>query len=151
MGAFVDSFGLRGVIVALAPAILVIVHSLLGASSVSPIGPLVGQGVAYSLFAGSVWPSIPLVMDERYIGLAYGTLFAAINIGYAILPLIIAQIYSNSGDTYIPNVEYFIVGLAAAGLLAALYMNFYDYKYLRSVLNRPQEDNKERSNSIATR
>ena len=34
---------MRAVIIAIAPMILIIVHSLLGFSTVNPIGPLVGQ------------------------------------------------------------------------------------------------------------
>ena len=35
--------GLTAVVAAMAPAILIIVHFLLGFSSIGPIGPLVGQ------------------------------------------------------------------------------------------------------------
>src|SRR5688572_16593145 len=129
---------MRGIIMALTPALLLVVHTLLGATSVNPVGPLVGQGMAYSLFAGSVWPSIPLVVDEHLIGLAFGASYSGINVCYTLLPLMIAQIYVKSNNHYIPNVEYFIVVLSAAALVVALYLNYYDYYYLKSILNNPQ-------------
>lgn len=129
-------FGLRGLIILSVPVILILVHSLLAATSVSPIGPLVGQGIAYSLFAAVLWPSIPLVIEERLIGLAYGVTFSIQNIGLSCLPLIIASIYLDSDSHYIPNVEYFIVLLALLGLVAAIYLNFLDYFYYESILNR---------------
>lgn len=43
VGIAVDLYGFRAVIAAIAPAIIVIVHFLLGCSHVDPIGPLVGQ------------------------------------------------------------------------------------------------------------
>ena len=42
-GYLIDLYGFRAVIAAIAPMILIVVHSLLGATTVSPIGPLVGQ------------------------------------------------------------------------------------------------------------
>ena len=42
-GFLIDLYGFRAVISAMAPMILIIVHSLLAATTVSPIGPLVGQ------------------------------------------------------------------------------------------------------------
>lgn len=57
LGGFVDKFGYRAVIATVAPMVLVLVHSLLGFSRVDPVGPLVGQGLAYRC-AG--WPSCPV-------------------------------------------------------------------------------------------
>lgn len=121
---------------------------LLAATDVSPVGPLVGQGIAYSLFAAVLWPSIPLIIEERLIGLAYGISFSIQNIGLSCLPLIIASIYIDSGDHYIPNVEYFIVLLAVLGLVASLYLNFLDYFYYNSVLNK-RSANKEGEDASA--
>jgi len=60
LGYLVDRFGKRAVIATVAPLVLVIVHSLLGFSTVRPVGPLIGQGLAYSFFAAVLWPSVPL-------------------------------------------------------------------------------------------
>lgn len=58
------------------------------------------------------------------------------NGGLAAFPLIIAAIYSNSDDSYIPNVELFFVGLACLGFFVGLYLNYYDV-YHDSVFNSP--------------
>lgn len=34
----------------------------------TPVAPLVGQGLAYSGFAAVLWPSVPLVVEKRLIG-----------------------------------------------------------------------------------
>jgi len=68
LGFGIDKFGLRAVIASIAPILLVIVHSLLGVTSVSPVGPLVGQGLAYTGFAAVLWPAVPLVVDEELTG-----------------------------------------------------------------------------------
>lgn len=143
LGGFVDKFGYRAVISTIAPIVLIIVHLLLGLTNVDPIGPLVGQGLAYCGFAAVVWPSVALVVEEHLVGLGYGICFSIQNLGLAIFPLIIATIYQSSGNEYIPNVEMFFVGLAVFGTLIGFFLNYYDYYYLDSILNIIKKDPKD--------
>jgi MFS family permease len=101
---------------------------------------MVGQGIAYAGFAAVIWPSIPLVIPAKLIGLGYGVTTSIQNAGLAAFPLIIAAIYSASDDTYIPNVEYFFVLLAAIGVVIGLYLNYYDYQH-ESLFNSPAKAN----------
>jgi len=140
LGGVVDRFGFRAVIATIAPAMLVIVHALLGYTDVSPVGPLVGQGLAYAGFAAVIWPSVPLIVPQRLVGLAYGVAFSIQNGGLASFPLIIAAIYTDNGDKYIPSVETFFVLVAAFGVLVGIYLNYYDYFHIESVLNRVHLD-----------
>ena len=149
LGGFVDKCGYRAIIATIAPAVLVAVHLLLGYTDISPVGPLVGQGLAYCGFAAVIWPSVALVVDPRLVGLAYGTAFSIQNIGLASFPLIIASIYSSSGNKYIPNVELFFAIVAGVGFLIGIYLNFYDYFFLDSILNKPSVDDKDRTRSRA--
>ena len=72
-----------------------VVHSILGyAPSVDPVGPLVGQGLAYAGFAAVLWPSVPLVVEQRFIGLGYGVVTSVQNLGLASFPLIVSGIAS---------------------------------------------------------
>lgn len=120
-------------------AILVLVHSMLGFTDVDPVGPLVGQGLAYASFAAVIWPSIPLVVSERFLGLAYGMCSCFQNAGLASFPLVIAAIYENSNDEYIPNVEVFFVALGCFGFLIGVYLNVYDFMN-GSILNFPKKE-----------
>ena len=43
--------------------------------------------------------------------------------------MIVAAIYADSGDKYIPNVEFFFMGLAIGGTIVGIYMNYYDYTH----------------------
>lgn len=147
VGFLVDLYGFRAVIAAIAPAVLIIVHLFLAISNCSAIGPLVGQGLAYTGFVSVLWPSVPLVVEERVTGLAFGIVTSMQNLACAVIPLIVASIYSDSNDKYIPNVEFLFVGLASVGFLVGLYMNYYDYNH-GGLLNSPyqveekDEDNK---------
>lgn len=150
LGFLVDRFGKRAVIATAAPLVLVIVHSLLGFSTVKPAGPLVGQGLAYSFFAAVLWPSVPLVMEQKYIGLGYGIVTSIQNGGLALFPLIISLIVKNSNNNYIPNAEVFFITLAALGVLVGMYLNYYDYNN-NNVFNSPgkkidDNDNNDSSN-----
>jgi len=135
LGFIIDRIGLRAIIATIAPLILVIVHTLLGYSTISAVGPLVGQGLAYTGFVSVLWPSVPLVVEDSKTGLGFGIVTSMQNLGTAVLPLVVAAIYTDSGDKYIPNVELMFVFLGVMGVLVGFYMNYYDYKH-NSVLNR---------------
>ena len=132
---FVDRYGQRAVIATLAPLSLVVVHLLMAITDVSPIGPMVGQGIAYSAFAAVIWPSVPLVVEKRLTGLGYGVITAVQNAGLAGFPLVVATIYSID-DEYIPKVEFFFVSLAVLGVVVGLYLNYYDWNH-GGVFNNP--------------
>ncbi len=127
LGGFVDKFGMRAVISTIAPVALIVVHLLMASTDVNPIGPMVGQGLAYSAFAAVIWPSVPLVVEKKLIGLGYGTITSVQNAGLAAFPLIVAAIYQQAGDEYIPKVEYFFVALACLGAAVGVYLNIYDW------------------------
>jgi MFS family permease len=135
LGFFVDRFGYRAVIATLSPLALVVVHIFLGFTNVSPIGPLVGQGLAYSCFAAVLWPSVGLVVEQRLVGFGYGIVVSIQNMGLASFPLIIAAIYAGADNQYIPEVEVFFIACAWCGVIIGLYLNYYDYYYMHSLLN----------------
>lgn len=136
IGYLVDLYGNRATIAAVAVGFLIFVHFSLGFSDMGPVVPLVGQGLAYTGFAAVLWPAIPLVVEERLIGLGFGVATSLQNLGCAVIPLLVAQIYSLSGNLYIPNVELLFGCLGIIGFLVALYVNYEDYYYYDSILNK---------------
>lgn len=148
LGYAVDRFGGRAVLATAAPAVLIAVHITLGYSDVTPYAPLVGQGLAYSVFAASLWPSVPYVVKSAYIGTAYGLMTAVQNAGMASFPLIVAQILNpcnndpatsddaimdrttfDNCEKSIVNYKYtesFFAGLAVIGVLVGIMLNVFD-------------------------
>ena len=120
-------------------SLLFVVHLTLAMSASSPIGPMVGQGIAYSLYAAVLWPSVPLAVPKKYTGTAFGVITSIQNIGLALFPLIIAAIYNSSGQRYIPNVEFFFMACAAAGIVVGIVMNRLD-KHHGNKLNGASSD-----------
>mmetsp|Transcript_10852 Transcript_10852/g.23980 ORF Transcript_10852/g.23980 Transcript_10852/m.23980 type:complete len:664 (+) Transcript_10852:70-2061(+) len=125
----VDRYGRRAQIAVVSSSLLFMVHLTLALSSSSPIGPMLGQGIAYSLYAAVLWPSVPLTVPKQYTGTAFGVITSIQNIGLALFPLLIAAIYDGSGGRYIPNVEFFFMSCAAAGVVVGIFMNRVDRRY----------------------
>jgi len=128
LGHVVDRVQQRAILSIIASLIFVLVHMILACTQSSPILPLIQQGIAYALFASVIWPSIPLIIDAKYVGTAFGTIVAIQNIGLATFPMIIASIYNKSHHQFIPNVEYFFAALAACGLLAGIIIHVIDQR-----------------------
>jgi len=139
-GILVDYYGFRAYGIALSAVILLTVHSCLAWSDDSPVGPLVGQGLAYTAFAAVLWPAIPMLVPDELRGLAFGIGTAAYNAGCAAVPLIAAAIYTNSYNLYIPNVEIMFVAMALVSLVLGLWLNYLDYNYHGGLLNRGIKD-----------
>jgi hypothetical protein len=137
LGYAIDLYGYRAVISLLAPLLLLVVHSLLGYTEITPVLPLIGQGFAYTGFVSVLWPSVPLVVPVQVTGLAFGVVASMQNFACAVIPLVVAAIYTDSGDRYIPNVELLFALLAVLGTVVGVYMNYYDFYYGDSVLNSP--------------
>lgn len=126
LGGIVDRVGHRAVLSLVASLMLIAVHTTMALSSASPVLPLIGQGMAYSLFAAVLWPSVTLVVEERLTGTAFGVMTSIQNIGLALFPMLIATIYNNSDERYIPHVELFFVACATVGSICSFGLIFLD-------------------------
>jgi len=127
LGYGVDRFGGRAIIAAVCPIILILAHLGLGwATSLTPILPLIGQGIAYSVFAAALWPSVPFTVPKHAEGLAYGFVNAVQNGGLALFPLIVSMVKDAADDRYIPWAEFVFVIFGVVGLATGLALNVYD-------------------------
>jgi len=95
IGLFLDLKG-KGASLMLYGAILLVVSHLIFAlvpnasfSYVLALGTIVILGTAFSLVPASMWPSIPKIVEDRYLGTAYGCIFWIQNIGLMLVPGII--------------------------------------------------------------
>ena len=130
LGYAIDRFGGRALLALLCPAVLIAVHLLLGyALSIGPALPLVGQGLAYSVFAAALWPSVPFTVPGGAEGLAYGLITAVQNGGLGGFPLLVSIAYDAAGQSYIPAAELLFTGFAVVGLVAGVGLNCYDVRH----------------------
>ncbi len=102
IGAFLDFKG-KGATMMIYGAILLTVSHLIFAlvpeaafTPVVAIATIVILGVAFSLVPASMWPSLPKIVEDRYLGSAYGLIFYIQNIGLLLVPMLIGYALSAS-------------------------------------------------------
>lgn len=116
IGLFLDLRG-KGASMMLYGAILLTVSHLIFAlvppesfSTVVAIGTIVILGVAFSLVPASMWPSIPKIVEERYLGSAYGLTFWIQNIGLLAVPILIGWSISAANPGVAEQINQGVVG-----------------------------------------
>ena len=49
-------------------------------------------GIGFSLVPASMWPSVPKIVEDRYLGSAYAVIFMIQNIGLMTIPMLIGYV-----------------------------------------------------------
>jgi MFS family permease len=148
IGFFLDKKGF-GATMMLYGAILLTVSHLIFALVPSDafnvpvaIGTIVILGTAFSLVPASMWPSIPKIVEDRYLGSAYGSIFWIQNIGLLLVPILIGWsiTFSNPGvseliskgdlnakyDYYLP--ELIFAGFGVLAIVLSFVLKIVDKK-----------------------
>lgn len=85
---------------------------------------IVVLGISFSLVPAALWPSVPKVMEARYLGSAYSLIFWVQNIGLALFPILIGAVLQavNPGVTDPLEYDYTVPMLlfASLGVLALI-------------------------------
>lgn len=95
IGIFLDKKGLGATMMILGAVLLTVSHlvfALVPSESFTPtiaVFNIVILGIAFSLVPASMWPSLPKIVEERYLGSAYGCVFFIQNIGLMLVPALI--------------------------------------------------------------
>ena len=131
LGYFLDKKG-KGASMLILGAILMIVCHLTFAfvvpatkSDFITYSAIVVLGVSFSLVPAALWPSVPKIMDKRFLGSAYSLIFWVQNIGLAFVPIIIGKILTatNPGvdDPMMYNYTAPMCFFASLGALALIF------------------------------
>lgn len=156
LGSFLDNKG-KGATMLIFGAMLLIVCHLVFAfilpkthSAVLAYATIVILGVSFALVPAALWPSVPKIMDARYLGSAYSLIFWVQNIGLCFVPMLIGSVLESSNarnpaviaakaaikagntDTFVPyNYTVPLIIFASFGVLAliiAIYLKIMDKK-----------------------
>lgn len=131
LGYFLDKCG-RGASMLIAGAILMIICHLTFAL-VLPSYPqtwiafsaIIVLGISFSLVPAALWPSVPKIMEARYLGSAYSLIFWVQNIGLSLFPILIGNVlvWSNPGVDDPTKYNYTVPMLlfASLGVLALIF------------------------------
>lgn len=131
LGMFLDHKG-KGATMLILGAILMIVCHLTFAlvvpaypSAAIAFSAIIVLGISFSLVPAALWPSIPKIMDARFLGSAYSLIFWVQNIGLALFPILIGKVLtaSNPGVTDPMKYDYTnpMLLFASLGVLALIF------------------------------
>jgi len=148
MGALVDRFGGNAALLIVSASTLCLLHLTLALSDAFAVlvVMLVFLGLAYSIYAASLWPSVPATVERHQVGTAYGLMTSLQNLGLTTFPLVIAAVRNEAGDYW--GVEAFFACLGAAGVALSIYTFAYDRKHQNGLLNMAS---KERNTELEAR
>ncbi|MEG2071105.1 MAG: MFS transporter [Bacteroidales bacterium] len=95
LGAFLDNKG-KGATMLIIGAVLMccchLIFALVPAESFTPLiaySAIIILGVSFSLVPAALWPSVPKLVENRYLGSAYSVIFWIQNIGLMVFPMLI--------------------------------------------------------------
>ncbi|HRY32460.1 MAG TPA: MFS transporter [Bacteroidales bacterium] len=94
-GNYLDNKGKGASIMILGAVLLTLAHltfALVPINMAVAVIAVMVLGVAFSLVPASMWPSVPKIVEERYLGSAYAMVFWIQNIGLMFFPWLIGKI-----------------------------------------------------------
>ena len=129
LGAFLDKKG-KGATMLICGAVLMIICHLTFAlvPLTKPVAytAIVLLGISFSLVPAALWPSVPKLVEERYLGSAYSVIFWIQNIGLMAFPIIIGWALDFTGSYTVPMLIFSSLG--ALALILGLWLKVEDKK-----------------------
>ncbi|MDO4217074.1 MAG: MFS transporter [Bacteroidales bacterium] len=102
LGAYLDNKG-KGATMLIFGALLLIICHLVFAfalpathSKLLAYVTIVILGISFALVPAALWPSVPKVMNPRYLGSAYSLIFWVQNVGLCFVPMLIGNVLQSS-------------------------------------------------------
>ena len=135
LGFALDKFGRGATMLMVGAGLLICCHLVFALvlpavpSEGLALATIIVLGISFSLVPAALWPSVPKVMDKRYLGSAYSLIFWVQNIGLFLFPILFGVILdaSNEGVTDPMDYDYtnpmlMFVCLGIAALVCAIYL-----------------------------
>ncbi|MBI9066491.1 MAG: MFS transporter [Salinivirgaceae bacterium] len=94
-GTFLDKKGKGASIMIFGSILLIIVHlafALAPATTFVAWAGMIVLGIGFSLVPASMWPSVPKIVEDRYLGSAFAVIFMIQNIGLMVIPMLIGWV-----------------------------------------------------------
>ncbi len=105
LGSYLDNKG-KGATMLIWGSLLLIACHLIFAfllpsthSHVLAYATIVVLGISFALVPAALWPSVPKIMDARFLGSAYSLIFWVQNIGLCFVPMLIGNVLEASNAT----------------------------------------------------
>jgi MFS family permease len=139
-GDLVDRIGKRATLMVVGSLMLIPAHLVMGITHWNPIPSMVVLGAAFVLVPAAMWPSVPLVVEEKRVGTAFGLMTAIQNLGLGLFPFLNGKLRDVTG-TYTAT-QVMFAGLGIVGLIFALLLLRSDRRHGNALeQGRNQEKN----------
>lgn len=123
-GGLVDKIGRRASLMMVGSLLMIACYVALAFTEVQPRYPMFLLGAAFVLVPAAMWPAVPLVVDEKHVGTAFGLMTMVQNFGLALFPWLNGKLRVVT-EGYQASMMMF-AALGAAGLLFALLLKRSD-------------------------
>jgi len=133
-GTFVDRVGCRSRLMTLGSLLMIPSFLLLGFTTLAPRYPMFLLGAAFVLVPAAMWPAVPLVVEKKFVGTAFGVMTMLQNIGLALFPWLNGKLRDVTQD-YRASMAMFAC-LGVVGLVFSVLLGMAD-KRAGSVLDKP--------------
>lgn len=95
-GTLYDRKGKGASIMILGAVLLIVVHLIYWTPSLDTVGfaylAVIVLGVGFSLVPSAMWPSVPKIVEDRYLGTSYALIFFIQNIGLMGIPILVGKV-----------------------------------------------------------
>jgi MFS family permease len=123
-GGLLDRIGKRATVMVIGSLLMIPAHLLMGLTTISPVIPMIVLGAAFVLVPASIWPSVALIVDEQWVGTAYGVMTAVQNVGLLAFPYFNGLLRDKTHGYTASQVMFACLGFA--GLIFALLLRAAD-------------------------
>jgi MFS family permease len=115
-GFVADKIGRRATMMILGSVILVPVHLTLGLTNFAPAAAMVVLGISFSLVPAAMWPAIPIMVEEKRLGTAFGLMTLIQNVGLTLFNWLAGRLTDLAGGDYTNTILMF-ASLGFVGLI----------------------------------
>ncbi|MCM1028749.1 MAG: MFS transporter [Pseudoflavonifractor sp.] len=139
LGYFLDKVGKGATMLILGSLLLIGCHLIFAlllpavSSKALALCTILVLGVSFALVPAALWPSVPKVMDKRYLGSAYSLIFWVQNIGLFAVPILFGNVLAASNAGVENPMEYdytnamlMFAGFGCLALIFALWLKVLD-------------------------
>lgn len=113
-------------------------HAILAFTFITPYFPVIVMGMAYSILASGLWPSVALIIPREQIGTAYGLMQSVQNLGLALVSMFAGWLVDAKG--YLVLELFFLICLTVA-LMFSMLLYVVD-KENKGMLNKSSSERK---------
>ncbi len=127
LGAFLDKKGKGASMLILGAILMIACHltfALVPLTRPIAYSAIILLGISFSLVPAALWPSVPKLVEERYLGSAYSVIFWIQNIGLMAFPIIIGWSLDKTGGYTVPMLIFSSLG--ALALVLGLWLKVED-------------------------